>query len=145
MRAATGNRRENEMELSIAMVDDIAVVGIAGVVDGRAGGEILDALTGVLLDGTSRLIVDMSGVTQLSRAAIRGLVVAAKMAAHRKGRMRICGATGQTATVLRGVGHGYLLKLDPVIEVSVLALAGFGEPASARAIQSRGGSIPKAA
>lgn len=133
------------MKLAVEMVDDITIVQIRGSVDSRACGEILDTLAGVLKAGTTKLVVDVSGVTELKRAAIRGFVVAAKIAAHRKAQMRICGATGDVAMVLRGVGHGYLLRLDPVIEISILALAGEARYADTQGPANKGETLRIAA
>jgi anti-anti-sigma factor len=110
--------------------DGITIVAIAGSVNRHAAGRLYDALVGCIGSGDTRLIVDLSGVHLLTHAGMRGLVVAAKLAAGAGGALRICGAERSIEAFLQGLGFNHLLKCDPTLQASVAALSG-GTPRAA--------------
>ena len=111
------------MNISIYTLGDVSVVEIAGVVDSHASGQLYDALVNAFADGTGKLAVDLSGVTFLTRAGVRGIIVAAKLAKSGGGELRICGATHPFEVFLQGLGFTHLLKFDGSLELSVARLS----------------------
>lgn len=112
------------MDMSFETTGAYQVIAVSGVVDSTGAGRLLDALVEATLNGGDRLIVDLSGVRSMTRAGARGFVVAAKLSITTRGAMRICGATPSVETVLRGLGHHYLLRFDRTVEASLEALSG---------------------
>jgi len=110
------------MKISKIMIDDFLIVEIAGIVDSNATGPLCDALVESVSDGWKKLIVNLSGVGHVTHAGVRGLIVAAKLLRNGRGEMRICGANAATEELLRGLGFRHLLKCDPTVEVSMLAM-----------------------
>jgi anti-anti-sigma factor len=98
------------------------IVAISGAVDSHAAGQVYDTLVQHILEGRTRLIVDLSGVNRITRAGVRGLIVAAKLVTPGRGGIRICGARKPVVSFLRGLGLPYLIKLDPTPEISITEL-----------------------
>lgn len=110
------------MEYTTRTTGSLSIVEIAGAVDSRSAGKLYDVLIDIVRDRRAKLIVDLSGVQSMTRAGVRGLVVAAKLLKPGKGKMRICGANRATEDMLRGLGLDHLLNYDPTIEASLAAL-----------------------
>jgi anti-anti-sigma factor len=117
------------MTYAVSTVDELKIVEISGVVNSLTAGRVYDVLVAAAGDGETKLIVDMSGVHLITRAGIRGLVVAARLMKPGRGAMRVCGGNRAVAALIRGLGLPHLLKCDPAIEMSVLALSYRAAPA----------------
>lgn len=112
------------MKLTINTLDDFLIVHVSGAVDINATGPLSDALVAGVCDGWKKLIVDLSEVSHVTHAGARGLIVAAKLLqTGRRGELRICGANEPTDALLRSFGFHHLLKCDPTLEMSILALS----------------------
>lgn len=107
------------MKISINIRRDIVTVKIAGTVDSRVAGRLYDALVQCVGGGKQRLIVDLSGVQLMTRAGMRGLVVAARLMKSNRGNMRICGAQKSVEAVLQNLGYNHLFNLDPTHQDSI--------------------------
>ena len=111
-------------KLSVSGTNDVDLIRVSGVIDQIAAGPLYDTLFDIIGKGRGRLIVDMSGVDLLTRAAARSLVVAAKLLQAPHGAMRICGARAGVGAMLDGLGHANLLKRDRDLRASIEALTG---------------------
>jgi anti-anti-sigma factor len=118
------------MKLSVRTLDRVVIVDVAGAVDSHAAGDLYDVLVERAGEGRTTLIVDLSGVHIMTRAGVRGLVVAAKLMKHARGEMRICGAQRPIEAFLKGLGFNHLLKRDPTLQLSLAQLCD-GEDRSA--------------
>ena len=58
------------------------------------------------------MVVDLEGVSSMTRAGARGILVAAKMLQCRGGEMRICGANEGVRRGLLNTGFRHLLAVD---------------------------------
>ncbi|QEW27097.1 anti-anti-sigma factor [Roseovarius indicus] len=119
------------MHISITTLDDILVAELSGALTCMAAGPVYDALVRHVDETACRLIVDMSGVTRLTRAGVRGLVVAAKLCVTHGGKMRICGADASATLLLTSLGFRHILKLEPSVEAAVMALGDTADTAGA--------------
>ncbi|WP_172296834.1 STAS domain-containing protein [Pseudoruegeria sp. HB172150] len=111
------------MELSFDIIGEFLIFEVSGTVDRTAAGTLYDALVEQVQCGRDRLIVDLSRVTTLTRAGVRGLVVASKLLHSADGQMRICGADKSAEALLRSLSFNHLLKCDPTREASMAAMA----------------------
>jgi anti-anti-sigma factor len=110
------------MKLTTRTLDGLQIVGIAGIVDSRTAGQLFDAL--VARCGAGRkLAVDLSGVHVMTRAGVRGLVVAAKLTKLAGGELRLCAAQRNVADLLQGLGFNHLLKCDPTLALAISRLS----------------------
>lgn len=112
------------MKITRTAIDDFLVFEIDGVIDRNAAGELSDTLVEAVQDGWKKLVVNLSGTSHATHAGVRGLIVAAKLMRYGRGELRICGANAATGKLLRGLGFHHLLKCDPTVEHSILALSG---------------------
>mgnify|MGYP000527785501 CR=1 FL=1 len=110
------------MKLTRTKIDDYLIVEISGILDSSASGPLCDALVEAVNDGCRKLIVDLSGVGHLTHAGVRGLIVTAKLLRNSSGAMRICRVNRAGVAKLRSLGFYHLLKIDPTVEASMLAL-----------------------
>lgn len=102
------------------------VLEFHGRMDSQTAGQTYDTLVALARSGHPNLVVDLSGVDCVTRAGIRGLIVAAKMLMAVGGEMRICGAGPRATELLLGIGYHHLLKLDGTRAQSLAILAHWG-------------------
>lgn len=115
-------KRTDQIQITITELDDVLLAELSGTLDCMAAGPVYDALVQRIDQTACRLIVDMTGVTRLTRAGVRGLVVAAKLCVTAGGKMRICGADPAASLLLNSLGFRNILRLEPSIETAILAL-----------------------
>lgn len=110
------------MRLVYSIAHDAAVVSINGTVRREETGRLLDALVEVVRESRRDLVIDLSELDQVSRAGLRGLVVAAKLLQQAGRRMRICHAPAPVELMLQHLGYAHLLKIDATLDDSLAAL-----------------------
>jgi anti-anti-sigma factor len=115
------NERQT-IQVSTRTLRGCQVASVSGVVDLYSAGALYDALIDCIRKGDEMFIVDLSGVSSMTRAGTRGLVVAAKLLESGGGQMRICGARTAVDAVMRGLGFHHLLNLDVTVAASMSAL-----------------------
>lgn len=111
--ARVGPQRQSDtrMKTSTTHFDDLTVVTVSGIVDSRGAGRLYD----VLVDAAKRggtLVVDIAGMTRLTRAGVRGFIVAARLARGWRREMWIRNASSETEEVLSGLGFSSLLRFE---------------------------------
>jgi anti-anti-sigma factor len=111
------------MKITTGMHDGIRILWISGAVYTADAGALYDGIVAAVGDGASRMVVDLSGVHIMTRAAVRGLVVGARLAQSARGEMRICCAAGSVRAMLRDLGFNRLLSCDATLADAVAALA----------------------
>lgn len=120
------------MKTATRTIGDVLVVKITGAVDSKSAGALYDALVDCAA-GRTKMIVDIAGVTLLTHAGVRGLIVAARLMKSAKGELRICGAAAPIAAIIQGLGFNFLLKCDADLKSAIAAIGGRGDIEEARA------------
>ena len=111
--AASANPIEDQhLAINLSDEGENCVVHLTGAVVGGTAGDLLDALPLLVTGGCKNLIVDVSGVRAVSRAGLRGIIVAAQMLQVKGGQMRICSAHGEVLRALKNLSLGHLIRLD---------------------------------
>lgn len=105
---------------------EILVLELHGRMDSHTAGQTYDTLVALARSGHPALVVDLSGVDYVTRAGVRGLVVAARMLIVEGGEMRICRAGPRATELLLGIGYRHLLKLDDTRAQSLAILEPWG-------------------
>jgi anti-sigma B factor antagonist len=72
----------------------VCVVALAGRVDNSTAGEVQGRVNSLLAAGEKQLLLDLAGVTFLTSAAFRVLLVAVREAERHAARLALCGVTG---------------------------------------------------
>jgi anti-anti-sigma factor len=72
----------------------VCVVALTGRLDNSTAPDVQAQLSSLLAAGEKRLLIDLAGVTYLTSAAFRVLLLAAKEAERAAARLALCGLTG---------------------------------------------------
>ncbi len=113
-----------ELAMRYFKSDGIVVAELSGDIVGGTSGELLDALVELVACGSKGLILDVSAVREISRAGLRGIVVAGKLLQVAGGQMRICGASGQVHRALYGLSLKHLIQIENDLGNAKASLAG---------------------
>lgn len=100
------------MNTTLTLLDGIVLVRVEGVVDSLSAGRLYDILARAVRTGETKLIIDVSAVQEMTRAGIRGIVVAAQMLSRHGGKTHICGANPASRLLLGSLGYDHLLSFD---------------------------------
>jgi stage II sporulation protein AA (anti-sigma F factor antagonist) len=108
------------IEISVTRHDSAAVVAPSGTVDTRTAPEFERTLLGLAAEGTCRFVVDLGGVTLLTSAGIRVLVMLGKRVRIAEGALALCGLNPHVRSVFEVSG---LLPLFTIVGAADEALA----------------------
>jgi anti-anti-sigma factor len=81
------------MELNQQQVADVVVVTLRGRFDAPAAPEAEGAFKESLKDGTSKMLVDLSGVEYISSGGLRVIIMVTKALERVNGTLKLCGLT----------------------------------------------------
>jgi anti-anti-sigma factor len=109
------------MEIALEeMSDNIAKVVLRGRFD-TTGAVVIELPFNKAVTERRRIVVDLSGVTFLSSYAIRVLLVGAKMAGGKGGKLVILCPEGNVAKVLKTAGTDALIPILATQDAAVAA------------------------
>ncbi|MGZ8250173.1 STAS domain-containing protein, partial [Methylomagnum sp.] len=97
------------MEIRTRLDGEEMRIELEGRLDAAWSGGVSQALQNTLHAGCHHIALDLSGVSYLSSAGIRALVILAKQLKGIGGRLRLLDPTPPVREVLRQVGFQYLL------------------------------------
>ncbi len=107
------------MDISIQPRGQVAVVGIVGSVDGLTAETLLSTLQAHVVQGNTRLVVDLSGVEYTSSAGLRALLATVKEARRRGGDLRLADINPNVRKVLELSGFATILKIYGAVDEAV--------------------------
>ncbi|HYT32399.1 MAG TPA: STAS domain-containing protein [Thermoanaerobaculia bacterium] len=99
------------MEITVERRENIAIVSIAGSVDGLTSADLSAAFREELGGGRVRLIGDFAGVDYTSSAGLRALLETVKETRRRGGDLRLAAVRPEVLRVLELSGFTGILKL----------------------------------
>ncbi|MGV8855747.1 MAG: STAS domain-containing protein [Devosia sp.] len=111
------------MEISVSTFSTFKLVTIAGRLDGQSAAGLNAALMACIDGHGARLIIDLSGLGQVTPAGLGGVLVAAQMTRASGGQMRICGAERRVQTLLEGLSYPGLIWCDHSLAASIAAMS----------------------
>lgn len=111
------------MEVFIEQRGAVALVRIAGSVDGLTADGLQSDLSAQITGGAIRLVGDLSGVDYTSSAGLRALLATLKAARQLGGDFRLAAVQPPVLRVLEMSGFTSILKLYPDVDAAV---ASFG-------------------
>jgi anti-sigma B factor antagonist len=83
------------MKLVEAVTEDVMVVEAYGRLDSTAAQEFGDRLVSLVQAGRHSLVVDLKNVAYITSAGFRALLIANRAATQQKGKLALCGVTGE--------------------------------------------------
>jgi anti-sigma B factor antagonist len=101
------------MDCRIEQRADRVVIAPEGRIDSSAVTSFMDAVLGVVRQGTLPVELDMQGVTFISSAGLRVLVIAQRDLDQRGQRLRVCGPNQAVNSVLHVAGLDALFDIRP--------------------------------
>lgn len=87
-------RRDPEHAIGIQPVDDGVVLTVRGRLDHAAGAALVEATAAVVADGTARIEIDLSSVTDFTDRGACALVACRERGAGLAGGLHYCTAKG---------------------------------------------------
>jgi stage II sporulation protein AA (anti-sigma F factor antagonist) len=111
------------LEIAIAREQEIAIVAPAGAVDTRSSSDLEKALLGLAGEGVTRIVVDLAGVSLLTSAGIRVLVMLGKRVRLSEGGLVLCGMNEHVHSVFEVSGLLPLFTIVPQRADAVSSLA----------------------
>jgi len=98
------------MEIAKKEKDDVMVVSFIGRLDAASAVETEDELNNVI-EGSKKLIVDLSGLEYISSAGLRVLLVAAKRMRRESGKLCLCALKDSVYEVFEISGFSAIFDL----------------------------------
>lgn len=100
------------MKISTSTADnELVVLQIEGAIDAHTARELDRALSDLLSQGHSRLVLDLSQMSFISSAGLRVIVYADREASGQGGQVRICGLNLQVRRVFEMAALDECLQL----------------------------------
>ncbi|HRK38888.1 MAG TPA: STAS domain-containing protein [Burkholderiaceae bacterium] len=110
------------MEVTVITQAPVTVLAIQGSVDGLTAESLTQALAAQLDGGHSQLVADLSGVSYISSAGLRSLLITLKSARAKNGDFRLAAVQPSVLNVLSMAGFTKLIK---VFDSTTLAVESF--------------------
>jgi len=105
------------MKVSISVDEKgIALVEIEGEIDARTAGDLDKALSDLLAQGRSRLVLDFTRLDYISSAGLRALLRAQRAARDLGGEVRLFGLNAHVHEVFKMVGFDRVLRVAATYE-----------------------------
>jgi anti-sigma B factor antagonist len=124
------------MDVTTVRDGDIATVIVGGIVDMRGAGDLESALTVLVSQRGSKVIVDFAGVDLLTSAGIRVLVTISRRLTAIGGVLALCALNGSVQRVLDVSGlSGQFKTAATRAEARALLTAAVGRPQRSRLAQ----------
>ena len=107
------------MEVSVEHRGDVALVRIAGSVDGLTAEGLQSSLSAQITGGAIRIVGDLSGVDYTSSAGLRALLATLKATRQLGGDFRLAAVQPAVLRVLEMSGFTSILKHYPDVDAAV--------------------------
>ena len=111
------------MELNFQSDNDVTTAEVSGRIDGMTAKDFEVQVIEAVTNPGSVLICDFSGVSYISSAGLRSVLIIAKRFSTNNGMFFICGHTGPVAEVFRVSGFERVISMHTTRE-DALAEAG---------------------
>ena len=118
--AVTGERRN--MQLEMLMDGDVAVVALAGSLDGATAPDLRQYLD-QLVPGRCPVLLDLSRMSFLSSAGLRALVVICRQAERNGARLTLAGVPAEVREVMAATGFLEFFTVADTVTAGVQELA----------------------
>ena len=110
------------MEFRSRFENQIAIITIAGRLDGVTAPECEKQMRELLSGDTSQVIVDFGKLDYISSAGLRSILLIAKLINEKQGQLSLANVEGNVRSVFDMSGFSNIFKIAESVD---LALAGF--------------------
>jgi len=110
------------MEFQSRFENQVAVITIAGRLDGVTAPECEKKMREVVSNGARLIIIDFGNLEYISSAGLRSILLTAKLINEKEGKLSLANVEGNVRSVFDMSGFSNIFKIADSVE---LALAGF--------------------
>lgn len=103
------------VQIDLQNESGVMIAVLAGEIDGHTAGQVQDALLPVF-EMSRSIILDMSGVTFMSSAGLRMMLLVYRQAAARDGKVILVGLSDQIADTMSITGFLGFFTVCPTVE-----------------------------
>lgn len=104
------------MEIKVEKADDLTIVTVAGEIDGKTAPAAQEQIVPLSKDG-GKVLLDMSGVTYMSSAGLRLMLLLYRQASAAKATIALAGLSEELRDTMSATGFlGYFKVFDTVEE-----------------------------
>ena len=101
----------SDLQISVESMKRVELVNVSGRIDSSNASQLDEALKGLMNDGRHKLVLELSGVSYMSSAALRALVAAVRECKAHRGNVKLANISERVSEVLKLAG------LDAIFEV----------------------------
>src|SRR5215469_13860587 len=120
--AAAGTREQRNMQLEMQMDGDVAIVSLAGSLDGATAPDLREYFD-QLVPGRCPVLLDLSQMSFLSSAGLRVLVVICRQAERNGARLTLVGVPAEVRAIMAATGFLEFFAVAETVAAGVQALA----------------------
>ena len=99
------------MEMTVEDTGPFLRIRLHGHLTSATGASIYDAVLGVAMRATGRVVLDLAHLDGITRAGCRVIFVAAVLLNKKGGRMAACNLSSSVASVLGGSGFDHVMPV----------------------------------
>lgn len=110
----------DEVVLAVKTIDDSVIVEASGNVNSNNSKQFSEQMTHIIAEGCSHVVIDLSGLSFMTSAGFRALLIAGRTASNTNSRFSIC---GMNAKVHQLFELGGFLDVFPIYDSVENALA----------------------
>ena len=107
------------MNVLVSKSDDYALVSVEGRVDTTNAGELEKSLLEVIEGGSTKIILDCSGLNYISSSGLRVFLVIQKKMMTSKGQFRLCSLQPGIKEIFDISGFSSIFKVFPDKEAAI--------------------------
>lgn len=107
------------MELKIGKIGDVVTINLEGRIDANVAPDIEQKVLSLIIEGSCKLVADLSEVVFISSAGLRALITTLKEAKRKNGDLRLVGVKGHVLEVFDITGFSSIFKIYANVEESV--------------------------
>lgn len=101
------------MQITVTETDDIRIASLEGDLDTATSPEALEILSGVVEQGSAKILLDLEQMNYISSAGLRVLLMLARQTGAAGGELRICGLNDMAREVFDISGFSSILAVFP--------------------------------
>ena len=109
------------MELKVSKHNDVTIAEIDGRIDGTTARDFEEKVTATIEGSDRPLVCDLAGVSYISSAGLRSILVVAKRLSKEGNFFTVCGQTGTVAEVFRISGFEKIIPMHKSREDAIAA------------------------
>lgn len=103
------------MDIQIRQQTGIYIAALSGKIDATTADDLEDALMGLIEEGANNILLDMAGVSYLSSAGLRILLLVAKHL-YGSGQLALCSLQDGVDEIIEMAGFASFMTIFPTLD-----------------------------